>query len=260
MALLDEKVALITGAGSGFGRAGALTFAREGAKVAVADVNAETGHQAVQAIRDNGGEAVFVHADISDVADVRRMVKEAVGAFGRLDIFWHNAGNVGPAGVEHVTEDQYDLTLSIHVKAGFFGAQFVLPEMRKLGGGVMLFTSSLAGLRTSRASPVYGIAKSAMVGLTRNLAVSFAPDRIRVNAICPGASETPLWPAFTNRGADDHDPRKTEQVTKAYRDKIPLGRLAEPQEIANAALFLCSDLASYVNGEILSVDGGLGVV
>ena len=259
MGLLTGKAALITGAGSGFGEAGAATFAREGAKVAVADINPATGEAVVRAIREAGGEAVFIQADVSKMSEVERMVHEAASAFGRLDIFWHNAGNVGSGGIEETEESAYDLTMSIHLKAGFFGAKYALPEMKKLGGGVMLFTSSLAGLKTSRASPVYGIAKAGLLSLTRNLTLSFAPHQVRVNAICPGAAETALWPAFTNRGSDTVDPKKTESVSQMYREKTPLGRLCEPQDIANAALFLCSDLASYVTGEVMSVDGGLAV-
>ena len=257
MALLDGKAALITGAGSGFGRAGALTFAREGARVAVADVNPATGQAVVDAIRSAGGEAVFIRADVSRMPEVERMVDEAAKAFGRLDVFWHNAGNVGPGAVEETSEEAYDLTMSIHLKAGFFGAKRAVAEMKKLGGGAMLFTSSMAGIRTSRASTVYGVAKAGLIALTRNLTISFAPHNVRVNAICPGAAETAMWPAFTNRGSDVFDPKKTEAVTQMYREKTPLGRLCEPQDIANAALFLCSDLASYVTGEIMSVDGGL---
>lgn len=257
--LLNGKVALITGAASGFGRAGAQTFAREGAKVAVADMNAASGDATVKAIREAGGDAVFIHADVSQVANVERMVHQAVEAFGRLDIFWHNAGNVGPGSIEQTEEAAYDLTMAIHLKAGFFGAKFALEEMKKVGGGAMLFTSSLAGLKTSRASPVYGIAKAGLLSLTRNLTLSLAPHRIRVNAICPGAAETAMWPAFTNRGSDVFDPKKTEAVAQMYREKTPLGRLCDPQDIANAALFLCSELASYVTGEMMLVDGGLSV-
>ena len=259
MGLMDGRAALITGAASGFGQAGAKTFAREGAQVAVADMNDQTGEATVKAIRDTGGEAIFIHADVSKVANVERMVKDAASAFGRLDIFWHNAGNVGPGAIEVTEEAAYDLTMSIHLKAGFFGAKFAVEEMKKVGGGAMLFTSSLAGLKTSRASPVYGIAKAGLLSLTRNLTISFAPHQVRVNAICPGAAETPMWPAFTNRGSDVHDPKKTESVSQMYREKTPLGRLCDPQDIANAALFLCSDLASYVTGEVMSVDGGLSV-
>ena len=259
MGMLQGRRALITGAASGFGRAGAETFAREGAKVVVADMNAQAGEATVKAIRERGGEAWFVHADVSKTSDVQRMVQEAAQAMGGLDIFWHNAGNAGPGGIEETSEDAYDLTMSIHVKAGFFGAKHAVAEMKKAGGGVILYTSSLAGLKTSRASTVYGVAKAALVSLTKNLTLSFAPYGVRVNAICPGAAETGLWPAFTNRGSDVYDPKKTESVSQMYREKTPLGRLTDPQDIANAALFLCSDMGSYITGEIMSVDGGLSV-
>ena len=259
MGLLNGKVALITGAASGFGQAGAMTFAREGAKVAVADINADAGAATVKAIREAGGEATFIRADMSNMADVERMVRETVQTFGRLDIFWHNAGNAGPGAIEETAEAAYDLTMAIHLKAGFFGAKHAVAEMKKTGGGSMLFTSSLAGIKTSRASPVYGIAKAGLVSLTKNLTLSFAPYNVRVNAICPGAAETALWGAFTNRGSDVVDPKKMQEVTQLYKEKTPLGRLTDPQDIANAALYLSSDLASYVTGEIMSVDGGLSV-
>lgn len=260
MSLLDGKCALITGGASGFGRAGAISFAREGAKVAVADMNVETGIETVKTIRDAGGEAIFIRADMSKMEDVDRMVREAAQAFGRLDVFWHNAGNAGPGGIEETSDEDYDLTMAIHLKAGFFGAKHAVAEMKKVGGGSMLFTSSLAGLKTSRASTVYGIAKAGLVSLTKNLTLSFAPYNVRVNAICPGAAETAMWGAFTNRGSSTIDPKKTEAVTQMYKEKIPLGRLTDPQDIANAALFLSSDLASYVTGEIMAVDGGLSVM
>jgi NAD(P)-dependent dehydrogenase (short-subunit alcohol dehydrogenase family) len=187
------------------------------------------------------------------------MVHEAAQAFGRLDVFWHNAGNAGPGNIEETSEADYDLTMAIHVKGGFFGAKFAVTEMKKSGGGVILYTSSLAGLKTSRASTTYGVAKAALISLTKNLTLSFAPYNVRVNAICPGAAETGMWPAFTNRGSNVYDPKKTEAVSAMYREKTPLGRLCDPQDIANAALFLCSDMGSYITGEILSVDGGLSV-
>ncbi|NDA46514.1 MAG: SDR family oxidoreductase [Alphaproteobacteria bacterium] len=259
MALLKGKAALITGAASGLGEAGALTFAREGAKVAIADINSEKGRNVVEAIRSEGGEAIFIQTDVSNMQDLENMVAQTSAHFGKLDIFWHNAGNAGPGQIEETDEAAYDVTMSIHLKAGFFGAKFALAEMKKNERGAMLFTSSLAGLKTSRASPVYGIAKAGLIALTKNLTLAFAPYQIRVNAICPGAAQTALWPAFTNRGSTEFDPKKTQAVTQFYLDKTPLGRLTDPQDIANGALYLCSDLASYVTGEILCVDGGLSV-
>ena len=225
MGMLDGKAALITGAGSGFGEAGAKTFAREGARVAVADIVAERGEKVVSDICAAGGEAIYIRCDVSKVAEVEAMVKATAHAFGRLDIFWHNAGNVGPGSIEETEEKDYDLTMAIHLKGGFFGSKFAVAEMKKVGGGVILFTSSLAGIKTSRASTTYGIAKAGLISLTRNLTLSFAPYQVRVNAICPGAAETAMWPAFTNRGKSEaeFDKARTESVSQMYREKTPLG-------------------------------------
>jgi|TARA_R110002126_G_scaffold86592_1_gene209001 NAD(P)-dependent dehydrogenase (short-subunit alcohol dehydrogenase family) len=260
MGLLDGKVALITGAGSGFGEAAAKTFATEGAKVAVADIDVKNGARVADEICNAGGEAVFVKVDVSSVAEVEAMVRTTADSFGKLDIFWHNAGNVGPGSIEDTDEASYQMTMDIHVKGGFFGAKFAVEEMKKVGGGVILFTSSLAGIKTSRASTAYGVAKGALVSLTRNLTLSFAPYQVRVNSICPGAAETPLWPAFTNRGTSDYDLQKTEEVSQMYKQKTPLGRLTDVQDVADAAAFLCSDKARYITGQLLSVDGGLSVL
>lgn len=260
MGLRDGKCALITGAGSGFGKAGAITFAREGAAVAVTDINATNGAETVKAIRDAGGRAAYVPADVSRVDQIQCAVQETVKEFGRLDILWHNAGIAGPGSVEETSEDAYDLTMSVHLKAAFFGAKFALEEMKKIGSGTILLTSSLAGLKASRASPVYGVAKAGLIALTRNLAAALAQYQVRVNAICPGPSQTPMWLAVTNRGADHPDLTKAAAVAQMYRDTAPLGRLCEPQDVANAALFLASDLASCITGDVMSVDGGLSVV
>ncbi len=259
MGMLDGRCALITGAGSGLGRAGAMTFAREGAKVIVADVNAENGTSVVREICEAGGQAVFVRADVSRLDEVERMVQQAAGAYGRLDIFWHNAGNAGPGSIDETLEDSYDLTMSIHLKAGLFGAKSAVAEMKKLGGGVVLFTSSLAGLKASRGSPVYGVAKAGLIALTKNLTLSYGLHNIRVNAICPGPAETPMLPVVANRG-EAPDAQKTAALVQTYIDKTPLRRLCTPQDVANAALFLCSDLAGCVTGEIMSIDGGLSVI
>jgi NAD(P)-dependent dehydrogenase (short-subunit alcohol dehydrogenase family) len=256
MANLNGKVALITGAASGMGRASALLFAKEGAKVSVVDINDTLGEEVVRQIRGDGGQAIYIHADVSKVPETERMVLETVQAFGRLDIFWHNAGNAGPGSIERTTEEEFDFTMALHVKGGFFGAKFALPELKKAGGGAILFTSSLAGLKASRSSPVYSLAKSSLVMLTKCLALHYSKDNIRINCICPGAVETPLWPSFVGRDSDLHDPA---EVTKMYKQKTPMGRFAEPEEIAQMALFLASDAASYVTGAVIPVDGGLAV-
>lgn len=256
MSSLLGKVALITGAASGMGKASALLFAEHGAKMAVVDINDALGEATVKQIRDAGGEAIYIHADVSKVPEMERMVHETVRAFGKLDIFWHNAGNAGPGSIERTSEEDYDFTMALHVKGGFFGAKFAIAEMKKAGGGVILFTSSLAGLKASRSSPVYSLAKSSLVMLTKCLALHYSKDNIRVNCICPGAVETPLWPSFVGRDSDVNDPA---EVTRMYKQKTPMGRFAEPEEIAQAALFLASSAASYITGAVVPVDGGLAV-
>ncbi len=253
---LNGKVALITGAASGMGKAAALLFAKSGAKVAVVDINDALGEDVVRQIREEGGESVYIHADVSKVPETERMVQKTVQVFGRLDAFWHNAGNAGPGSIERTSEEEFDFTMALHVKGGFFGAKYALPELKKVGGGSILFTSSLAGLKASRSSPVYSLAKSSLVMLTKCLALHHSKDNIRINCICPGAVETPLWPSFIGRDSDLHDPA---EVTKMYKQKTPMGRFAEPEEIAQMALFLVSDAASYVTGAVIPVDGGLAV-
>lgn len=253
---LKGKVALITGAASGMGKAAALLFAEEGAKMAVVDINDELGEATVTQIRERGGQALYIHADVTKVPELERMVRETVQAFGRLDVFWHNAGNAGPGSLERTSEEDYDFTLALHLKAGFFGAKFAIAEMRKVGGGAILFTSSLAGLKASRSSPVYSLAKSGLVMLTKNLALHYSREQIRVNCLCPGPVQTPLWPSFVGRDADVH---KAAEVTEMYKQRTPMGRFGEPEEIARAALFLASDAASYISGAILPVDGGIAV-
>lgn len=256
MGILSGKVALITGAASGMGKASALLFAREGASVGVVDINDTLGNDVVREIQAEGGKATYIHADVSKVPEMERMVKETVRTFERLDVFWHNAGNAGPGSLERTSEEEYDFTMALHVKGGFFGAKFAMPELKKVGGGTILFTSSLAGLKASRSSPVYSLAKSSLVMLTKCLALHYSKDNIRINCICPGAVDTPLWPSFVGRDSDVHDPA---EVTRMYMQKTPMGRFAEPEEIAQMALFLASPNASYVTGAVIPVDGGLAV-
>lgn len=256
MGILSGKVALITGAASGMGKASALLFAREGASVSVVDINDTLGNDVVREIQAEGGKATYIHADVSRVPEMERMVQETVRTFGRLDVFWHNAGNAGPGSLERTSEEEYDFTMALHVKGGFFGAKFAMPELKKVGGGAILFTSSLAGLKASRSSPVYSLAKSSLVMLTKCLALHYSKDNIRINCICPGAVDTPLWPSFVGRDSDVHDPA---EVTRMYMQKTPMGRFAKPEEIAQMALFLASPQASYVTGAVIPVDGGLAV-
>jgi NAD(P)-dependent dehydrogenase (short-subunit alcohol dehydrogenase family) len=251
---LDGKVALITGAGSGFGRAGSILFAKEGAKVVVVDINDEGGRETVKLIKEGGGEASYVHADVGVVAELEKMIKKAVETYGKLNIFWHNAGNAGPGRIERTTEEAFDRTLDIHVKGGFFGSKFAIPEIKKSGGGSILFTTSGSGYRPSPGSPTYSIAKAGLSILTRCLAVQLGRDNIRVNCIAPASNKTGLSAAFMSRDPDLVDPKLME---KRVLEMTPMGRHGELEEAAMAALYLVSDDASYVTGIVLPVDGGM---
>ena len=250
---LDGKVALITGAATGIGRAAAILFAREGAKVAIADINEKDALETVRTIEKDGGAAFFVRADLVKVADIENMVQATVARYGRLDIFYHNAGIAGPGRIEFTTEEAYDQTLDIHLKAGFFGAKFAAPEIKKAGGGSILFTASGLGLRPSRESPVYSISKAGLLMLTRALAVALAKDGIRVNAVCPGPiATTPLWQGVLARNPEIIP----DAYTRMNMEVRPIKRLGTPEEMARAALFLALPENSYITGVGLPVDGG----
>jgi len=188
------------------------------------------------------------------VADLEKMIKAAVGTYGKLNIFWHNAGNAGPGRIERTTEEAFDRTLDIHVKGGFFGSKFAIPEIKKAGGGSILFTTSGSAYRPSPGSPTYSIAKAGLSILTRCLAVQLGKDNIRVNCIAPASNKTGLFEAFLSRDPDLIEPKFLE---KRLLDLTPMGRHGELDETARAALYLVSDDASYVTGIVLPVDGGM---
>ena len=250
---LAGKVALITGAATGVGRASAILFAGEGARVAIADINENDALETVRTIEKNGGEALFVYANLVNVADIENMVKATVARYGRLDVFYHNAGVAGPGRIESTTEEAYDQIMDIHLKAGFFGAKFAAPEIKKAGGGSILFTASGLGLRPSRQSPAYSASKAGLLMLARSLAVALASDGIRVNAVCPGPiATTPLWQGVLARNPEI----VPEDYAKMNMEVRPIKRLGTPEEMAQAALFLVSPEASYITGVALPVDGG----
>jgi len=243
------KVALVTGAGSGIGRATAIAFAAEGAKVAVVDIRPEGGAETVERIRAAGGDAIFIPADMSKAADVEAMVARIVHAHGRLDCAVNNAGidlETGPAGGEWDL-GILDRTLDVNVNGVMYCLQFEIRQMLKQGGGAIVNMSSVAGLVAAPGRPAYVASKHAVIGLTRTAAVDYGPRGIRVNAICPGGVRTPLMEeSIANNPA----------IMSIIAESCPLGRLAEPQEIADAALWLCSGKSSFVTGHVLSVDGG----
>jgi NAD(P)-dependent dehydrogenase (short-subunit alcohol dehydrogenase family) len=228
-------------------------FAKEGAQVVIADINEKDADETVQTIKKDGGDALFTYANLVNTIEVEKMVKTTVATYGKLHIFYHNAGVAGPGRIELTTEEAYDQIMDIHLKAGFFGAKFAASEIKKAGGGSILFTASGLGLRPSSQSPAYSVSKAGLVMLTRALAVALAKDGIRVNAICPGPiSSTPLWQGVLARNPEI----VPEEYTQMNIQNRPIKRLGTPEEMAQTALFLVSPEASYITGVALPVDGG----
>ncbi len=245
--LLQDRVVLITGAGSGIGRATASLFASEGAKVVVADINAESGQDTVDSIRKAGGEALFVQGDVGKLAAVEAMVRTAIDRYGRLDIVHSNAATYAMGTATELSEEEWDLTLDATLKATWMLARCALPQMLEQGAGVFVITGSVHALRGYAGYTAYQAAKGGLLALTRALAADYAPQ-VRVNTILPGAVVTGLW-----------DPISEEDRKKIAR-MCPLERNGSPEEIAQAALFLASDMSSYMTGSHVVVDGGLSSV
>jgi NAD(P)-dependent dehydrogenase (short-subunit alcohol dehydrogenase family) len=253
--LLQGKVAVITGSTTGIGRAGAIAFAREGAKIVVSGRNRQRGEEVVNAIKEQGGEASLVLADMLRVADIEQLVKKAVDVYKRLDIFWHNAGIVAPDDIKNITEEIYDSTMAVHLKAAVFGAKFAAPQIGKAGGGSILFSGSVAGLKQSGYSISYSLAKTGLVMLTKKLAVDLAKDNIRVNCLCPGRVKTQMRIDIAEQRAQALG-ITPEEWDKKDRERIPLRRFVTEEEVAEGALFLVSGRASSITGVALPIDGG----
>jgi 3-oxoacyl-[acyl-carrier protein] reductase len=242
---LDGKTALVTGAGSGIGKCIAETYAREGARVALADIDPDAAKAAARTI---GNNAIALRCDVSKKADFIAVVEGTLSAFGTLDILVNNAGatHINKPMLD-IGEEEYDRIFAVNVKGVFLGCQAVVPHFRKQGGGVIINIGSTAGLRPRPGLSAYNATKGAVHILTKSLAVELAPDRIRVCAIAPVATETPLLPSFLGPAAGQRE---------KFIATVPLGRLALPQDIANAALYLASADAAFVTGNIVEVDGG----
>ena len=250
---LKNKIALITAAASGMGRAGTLRFAAEGAQVAAVDIDQDALDAVVKEVTDAGGSAVGICADLTQDTDCHRIVDDTVAAFGGLDLLWNHVGHPGPSSVEGIDPDDYEIAMDLNVRSVFWTTGKAIPELRKRGGGSILFTASIAGLIGSPFSPVYSAAKWGVNGMMAALAGRLAADNIRVNSVCPGPTETPMLDIFMGRPDQETD----REANQAMMEKLtPLGRIGQPEEIANAALFLLSDEASFITGVALPVDGG----
>ena len=248
--LLEGRISLVTGAGSGIGRATSLVMAREGAAVVVSDIDADGGEETLSAIKEAGGEGIFVHADVSRPDDVAALVGQVVSAYGRLDCAYNNAGIEGfMAGRLHeYPEDVWDRLIDINVKGVWLCLKHELPQMLQQGGGAIVNTASGAGLVGSRRMSAYVASKHAVVGLTKAAALEYARDGIRVNAVCPGIIDTPMVRRLIN-GRD-------AEYESSIPIRQPIGRLGTPEEIAESVTWLCSDAASLVTGLAMAVDGG----
>lgn len=250
---LDGKVALITGAGSGIGRAASELFAAEGAAVAIVDIDLAAAEQTAAIVDAAGGRSVAIAGNVTDAADIGRAVAEAVTRFGRLDIVYNNAGVNSTGSVVDATEEDWDRCFAVNVKGTFLTSKAAVPFLEADGGGAIVNQASVAAMVAVAGFAAYCAAKGAVVSLTRSMAIDLAPRKIRVNALCPGTVYTPLMePLMRMRGDGDLEAGLAKTATK-----YPIGRIGTPMEIANAALFLGSDEAGFVTGSIFTVDGGM---
>ncbi|MCS6880937.1 MAG: 3-oxoacyl-ACP reductase FabG [Oscillochloridaceae bacterium] len=242
---LKDKVALITGSGQGIGKVTALTFAREGARVAVADINMANAQATAEEIIRNDGQAKAIFLDVSRAESVEIAVRTTVEAFGRIDILVNNAGITRDARMQKMTEDQFDAVINVNLKGVWLCAKAVVPIMIANGGGSIINAASIVGIHGNFGQTNYVAAKAGVIGMTKTWARELGPSQIRVNAVAPGFTATEMIATVP------------EKVLESVRERTPLRRLGTPQDIANAYLFLASDEASFITGITLSVDGGL---
>jgi NAD(P)-dependent dehydrogenase (short-subunit alcohol dehydrogenase family) len=249
---VEGKVALVTGGASGIGRATALTFAREGAKLVIADMNEEGGQQTVHMITEKGGEAIFVKTDVSQAVEVQALISKAVGTYGRLDCAHNNAGisGFGIAGDPYTLtaeypEERWHQVIAVNLTGVWLCMKYEIPQMLSQGSGAIVNTASVAGLIGSRGLAAYVASKHGVVGLTKTAALEYAQQGMRVNCVCPGVIQTPM----TERAL--RDPARQAQITAR-----PMGRVGTPEEVAETVVWLCSDAASFVTGHAMTVDGG----
>ena len=251
MEILKNKVALITGGASGIGRATALLFAQEGAAVAIADINQEMGESALKEIENLGGQVIFIPCDVSKAADCQLAVEQTVATFGGLDILFNNAGIVRRTNLLTITETEWDQVMDVNVKSIFLMSKYAIPHMEKRGEGTIINASSGWGIQGGGNAISYCASKGAVTNMTRAMAIDHGPQNIRVNAVCPGDTDTPMLRSEAEGLGIAYD-----QLVKDSSNERPLERIGTPLEIAQAVLFLASNASAFVTGSILVVDGG----
>jgi NAD(P)-dependent dehydrogenase (short-subunit alcohol dehydrogenase family) len=250
---LKGKLAVITAGASGMGKAASLLFAKEGAKVAIIDINEAAAIAVAKEIEAGGGTAYAIRADLTNAQECRGSIAGAAEKLGGIDIFWAHAGIPGTDVVEDIDLADYELSMSLNVRSCYLTVGEAVKHIRKRGGGSVILTASISGIVGSQLSPLYSAGKFAVVGLCKSLSLRYGPEQIRVNVICPGLTETPMLRGFMGRNASDEQAVETQ---KRFVGMIPLGRTAQPEDIANTALFLASDESAYITGVAIPVDGG----
>ena len=251
---LTGKVVLITGGAQGIGRGAALQFAASGAQIAITDINRVTGVEALNAIQDIAPESIFIEADLARAEECRRVVDGTVSALGGIDILYNNVG-IQPLdsyrNVEETSEDMWDSILDVNLKSYFLMSKFAIPHIRKRGGGVILNTASVQGLQSMQGVPAYAASKGGVLSLTRNMALDYARENIRVLAICPGSIDTEMVRTAARSAGDE------EEILAQWDRDQPIGRLGQPADIGKLAVFLASEHAGFLTGEYINVDGGI---
>jgi NAD(P)-dependent dehydrogenase (short-subunit alcohol dehydrogenase family) len=243
----DNKAALVTGAGSGIGRYSALAFANEGASVMVSDINTEGGEETVQMIQESKGAAHFFQCDVSQTDQVKNLIQATTDKYGRLDYAINNAGiSMRPSSTIELDEAEWDRVININLKSVYLCMKYEIPHMQKIGGGVIINMSSLAGFRGKAGTLAYSASKHGVIGMTKTAALEYAKEGIRINAICPGLTKSGMTAGLDQR----------PELAESLLALIPMGRMGLSQNIADAAVWLCDDTASFITGHVLVIDGG----
>ena len=247
------KVVLITGAGVGIGRAAAIRFAAEGARVAVNSMTPANGMETLRLLKEAGGQGIYIQGDVSVDADARRLVEETVKAYGRLNILVNNAGIVLPGRVDNMSEEDWDRTIAVNLKGVFLVSKHAIPEMRKIGGGAIVHNASVAAIKGVKDRGAYSASKGGVWALTKAMAADYLSENIRVNCVCPGTTYTPSLERRIQAFPD------SEKAKKDFVARQPMGRLGTEDEIAAAILFAASDEAAFMTGATIAIDGGMTI-